>query len=101
MTHALTYVLSVRDGNLRVRRRQPDRSAPVVDASALVVAETLQVWGRPRRVLVACTSPLGMAIFGGSAVLTLLLWRCDPMISRRGFLGLLLAVRLRPEVSGE
>ncbi|MEU8249705.1 hypothetical protein [Nonomuraea sp. NPDC048916] len=47
---------------------------PVWAAAALVAAETLQIMVGQDRVL-AVHFPLGMAIFGATAVLTVLIWR--------------------------
>ncbi len=47
---------------------------PVWATGALIVAESLQIWVGMSRDL-AVHFPLGMSIFGASAVMTLLLWR--------------------------
>ncbi|GAB1819814.1 hypothetical protein [Herbidospora sp. RD11066] len=71
VTHSLSYVL-LGTAFLFWRRRRV--VWPLWAAVALVVAESVQIWVGMSRDL-AVHFPLGMAIFGGSAVMTLLLWR--------------------------
>ncbi|WP_066359866.1 hypothetical protein [Herbidospora mongoliensis] len=71
VTHSLLYVQLVVAFFFWRRRRT---AWPLWATGALIVAETLQVWAGQERVL-GLHFPLGMSIFGASAVMTLLLWR--------------------------
>ncbi|TKK85930.1 hypothetical protein FDA94_23830 [Herbidospora galbida] len=71
VTHSLLYVQLV-VAFLFWRRRRV--AWPLWATAGLVAAETLQIWAGIERNL-GVHFPLGMAIFGGSAVVTLALWK--------------------------
>ncbi|WP_214102837.1 hypothetical protein [Acrocarpospora catenulata] len=72
LTHGMLYLQLVASILLWRPARGP--AWPALAAAALVAAETFQVMVGQDRVL-AVHFPLGMAVFGATAVLTLLVWR--------------------------
>ncbi|MFI0352664.1 hypothetical protein [Actinomadura sp. 9N407] len=81
VTHALLYVQSVAAVLLWRPGRGP--SWPAWASGALVAAETAQVALGQSRVI-AAHIPLGMAIFGVSALLTVWTWRTPSQAARAG-----------------
>ncbi|WP_062430560.1 hypothetical protein [Herbidospora daliensis] len=71
ITHSLLYVQLV-VALLFWRRHRV--AWPSWATGGLVAAETLQIWAGNERAL-GVHFPLGMAIFGASAVMTLVLWK--------------------------